>query len=135
MLKLNPEKTHILKLGTQQRLKKLEEPFEVYMDNMLLKEDPSHKELLLGCHIQEDLKWQSQVLSLKSRLAKRISGLRHLRYICTYSIRKLIAEGCFTSVLLYCLPLFGGLDQYQVNELQVLQNHAARIVCNAAKGQ
>ena len=130
-LKLNPEKTHILKVGTQQRLKTLK-PLEVYMDNMLLKEDPSHKESLLGCQIQGDLKWQNQVSSLKSRLAQRLNGLRHLRYICTYSVRKMIAEGCFNSVLIYCLPVFGGLEQYQVKELQVLQNQAARIVCKAS---
>ena len=130
-LKLNPEKTHILKVGTQQRLKKQKKPLEVYMDNMLLKEDPSHKESLLGCQIQGDLKWQNQVSSLKSRLAQRLNGLRHLRYICTYSVRKMIAEGCFNSVLIYCLPVFGGLEQYQVKELQVLQNQAARIVCKA----
>ena len=61
----------------------------------------------------------------------RLNDLRHLKYICGFSIKKMVAEGCFNSVLMYCLPLFGGLEKYQVKEIQILQNQAARIVCRA----
>ena len=38
-------------------------------------------------------------------------------------------EGLFTSILTYCLPLFGGCESYELSALQVMQNKAARIVC------
>ena len=34
----------------------------------------------------------------------------------------------FTSVLAYCLLVFGGFDRYELEALQVMQNQAARLV-------
>ena len=36
----------------------------------------------------------------------------------------------FTSVLAYCLPVFGGCEKYELEALQVMQNQAARLVTN-----
>ena len=41
---------------------------------------------------------------------------------------KTITQGIFNSVLVYCLPLFGGCSKGQLGDLQVLQNKAADIV-------
>ena len=46
-------------------------------------------------------------------------------------IRKQIVEGIFSSVLIYCLPVFGGCGKREINSLQILQNKAARLICNA----
>ena len=101
------------------------------MDNKPLKQDESKCEALLGCHIDADLKWHSQVSNLKTKLSKRLSGLMYLRHICSFQVRKTVAEGFFNSVLLYCLPLFGGLENYQIKDIQILQNKAARLVLGA----
>ena len=37
----------------------------------------------------------------------------------------------FTSILVYCLPVFGGSDKAEVEALQVMQNKAARLVTHA----
>ena len=55
-------------------------------------------------------------------------GLGKLKYICPYAVRKTIAEGIFNSVLVYCLPLYGGLDVGDLKDLQVLQNKAVQCV-------
>ena len=130
-LKLNPDKTHILTMGTQQSLVKLTDTVQVTMDNVVLEEDPTKFELLLGCQIQANLKWHQQVSSLIAKLRKRLTGLFHLKFICPFNIRKIVTEGIFNSVLVYCLPLFGGLDNGQLHDLQVLQNKAAQLVCHA----
>ena len=57
-LKLNPDKTHVMTVGTGARVRNLEEQLEVTMDNTLLKEDEDNCEFLLGCRIQSDLKWK-----------------------------------------------------------------------------
>ena len=41
---------------------------------------------------------------------------------------KAASEGLFNSVLSYCLPLFGGCDIGEIQDLQVLQNKAAQLV-------
>ena len=39
--------------------------------------------------------------------------------------------GQFNSVLVYCLPLFGGCDVQEIKDLQILQNKEARIVTHS----
>ena len=46
------------------------------------------------------------------------------------SKKKTIVQGVFNSVLCYCLPLFGGCNNSEINVLQVQQNKAAQIVLN-----
>ena len=130
-LKLNPEKTHILTMGTQERLNTLTDTVRVVMDNIELIEDPSKCELLLGCQIASNLKWHQQVAALATKLRTRLVGLAHLKFICTYDVRKTITEGMFNSVMVYCISVFGGLDIGEIKEIQVLQNKAARLVCHA----
>ena len=130
-LKLNAEKSHLLTLGTKERLNNLSISVSVKMDGVELKEDISKQELLLGCKISSDLKWIKQVDHLKLKLKKRLVGLSHLRHIAHFKTKKEMAGGIFQSVLSYCLPLFGGCERNKLKELQVLQNSAARIVCNA----
>ena len=129
-LKLNAKKTHILTMGTQQRLSRLPRNLEVTMDNVLLKEAPSKSEALLGCIIDSNLKWKSHIDMLTSKLVKRLSSLSHLRYICPFKVRKTISKGLFNSVIVYCLPVFGGMGSSLVKDIQKLQNKAARVVCN-----
>lgn len=63
------------------------------------------------------------------KLVKRLNGLSHIQYICPYQVRRAIADGIFNSVLVYCLPLFGGMGLVMIRDLQILQNKAARLVC------
>ena len=68
MLKLNADKTHILTLGTKERLAMPGNKVSVTMDNIALVEDPLHMETLLGVVVQADLKWHGQVTILLDRL-------------------------------------------------------------------
>ena len=131
-LKMNADKTHLLTVGTQRRLNSMPRHLEVSIDGVLVKEEPSGCESLLGCKVQADLKWDTHVSNLKTNLSRRLAGLRCIISLCPKSVRKLLAEGIFNNVLVYCLPLYGGLSKHHVQDIQVLQNKAARMVCNAA---
>ena len=65
------------------------------------------------------------------KLRKRIAGLEKLKYIAPSSVLKVIAGGVFNSVMIYCLPLFGGTEKGHIRSLQVLQNRVTQIVCRA----
>ena len=130
-LKLNPGKTHILTIGTEQKLRTLPAPVQVVMDGHLLKEDPSKSEFLLGCYIEAGLKWTNHIHFLLKKLQMRLVGLSHLKYVAPYAVRKTIAVGIFNSVLTYCLPLFGGCGKGNLQDLQILQNKAAQIVSHS----
>ena len=64
-------------------------------------------------------------------MKKRLAGLAHIKFILPLRTRKIVSEGMFNSVLVYCLPLFGGCDVQEIKDLQILQNKAARIVTHS----
>ena len=100
----------------------------VIMDGIVLKENEEKSELLLGVEIQSNLKWSKQIVRVVKKLKCRIAGLNKLKYLVPYHTRNTIVTGIFNSVLIYCLPLYGGCSKMQVRELQILQNRAGQIV-------
>ena len=127
-LKLNADKTHLLTVGTGQRLRILPEQPRVFMDGVQLQESAERNELLLGCTIQSNLKWHHQIENLISKLKTRLVGLTKIKFLVPFAIRKTITQSIFSSVMVYCLPLFGGCDKSQIKQLQVIQNKAGQIV-------
>ena len=65
------------------------------------------------------------------KLKKRLTALENLRNIIPFHLRKRITEGIFTSVLCYCLQLFGGSYKGEIEDLQVMQKKAARLVTHS----
>ena len=98
------------------------------MDGVFLKESNLGSEHLLGCEIQQNMKWNFQYSSLKKKLKNRLSGVYMLKNVLPYSTLKLICEGWFNSVLVYCLPLFGGGNKGDIGDLQIIQNKVVRLV-------
>ena len=103
-LKLNADKTHIMTLGTEQRLRNPGNTVDG------IEESEEHFETLLGCSIEPSLKWHKQIAELIVKLNKRLAGLAHVKFLLPYNLRKVVSEGRLNSVLSYCLPLFGGCD-------------------------
>ena len=130
LLKLNAEKTHVLTVGTKERLNVIPHKVEVVMDDILLKDSESGYENILGCQVSSDLKWHTHVKNLKTKLSQRLVDLSTIQYSAPFIVKKSIAEGIFTSTLAYCSPLFGGTEEQSIRDLQVLQNRAAQIVCS-----
>ena len=130
-LKLNANKTHLLTVGTKERLRVQQSSVVVRMDGFQLEESEDKVETLLGIQVENGLKWHKQVQALQNKLKKRLTGLTNLTNVLPYSLMKRVTEGIFTSVLVYCLPVFGGCDKYELESLQTMQNKAARLVTNS----
>ena len=99
--KLNASKTHLLTVGTESRLNKLENLVDVSMDGVQLEHSKEKSELLLGCQLEPGLKWHIQVEELVKKLKKRIVGLAKLKFIVPYTFRNPLTLGMFNSVLVY----------------------------------
>ena len=76
--KLNAGKTHLLTVGTKERLNTLSDALDVTMDGIKLVESNEPSELLLGCQLETGLKWHSQIEELVKKLKKRLVGLESL---------------------------------------------------------
>ena len=127
-LKLNPEKTHLLTVGTGRRLGRQESQLQVTMDSVKLQENVEKYELLLGCFIEPNLKWHHQVSNVLKKLQLRLYALEKLKCSLPFDQKKTIVQGLFISVLTYCLPVFGGCDRGELDSLQIMQNRAARLI-------
>ena len=109
LLKLNAEKTHVLTVGTKERLNVIPHKVEVVMDDILLKDSESGYENILGCQVSSDLKWHTHVKNLKTKLSQRLVALSKIQYSAPFKVKKSIAEGIFTSTLAYCYLFLVGL--------------------------
>ena len=67
----------------------------------------------------------------KIQLRIRVAALMKIKWIAPFDVKNQVVDSIFTSVLTYCISLFGGMDVGHVNDLQILQNQAAQIVCGA----
>ena len=70
-LKLNASKTHLLTVGTSERLRLQTSSVEVSMDGCMLQESDDQVETLLGVQIEPSLKWHGQVQLVVNKLKKK----------------------------------------------------------------
>ena len=91
-LKLNPDKTHKLTVGTAKRLNSLSNFINVTMDGFNLEESKDKYETILGIEVQHDLKWTVYISNLRKKLSKRITGIYKIRKILPFQTLKMITE-------------------------------------------
>ena len=74
------------------------------------------------------MKWTRHISDLKRRLSNRIAGVYSIRKAIPLKTLKIICQGWCNSILVYCLPLFGGCAKGDLVDLQVIQNKLARLI-------
>ena len=128
-LVINADKTHLLVMGSK-KMDTARHRVELQAGEHIIY--PSETEKLLGCNINQNLKWKTHVQagesSLTKQLTSRLNALQKVSAYATFETRLSAANGVFMSVLDYLLPLWGGCQGYLLKEVQVLQNRAARQV-------
>ena len=128
-LVINDDKTHLVVLGTKRTAARRNEVTLQAGNHTIL---PTKSEKLLGCHINEDLKWKENILgsdqSIIKQVTSRINGLSLVSYRADFATRLMVANGIVVSKMCYLIQLWGGCDSYLIRSLQVLLNRAARAV-------
>ena len=134
-LKLNDDKTHLMVMTTSQaRLAKNKRGVDIKVEITTPSKviEASKSEKLLGCQLHQDMKWTEHLRdngdSLIRSLNTRIGALKILSKVATFKVRKMIANGIFISKISYLIAVWGGCSQELLNQLQVAQNKAARVV-------
>lgn len=81
----------------------------------------------LGLYIQNNLKWNRHLKHIKSKVSAICGVLHRLKGRAPLSILRSIYFAHMQSHLTYLAPVWGtALPQYELNELQVIQNNAIR---------
>ena len=130
-LKLNDDKSHLVVMASNStKRSKSANLVQIRTKTEIIK--PTSNEKLLGCYIQEDLKWDFYIRESDENLMKslnsRVNALTQLSKIADFKTRKSIGDGIFLSKLSYLITLWSGCSKELLNSLQVIQNKAARAI-------
>jgi hypothetical protein len=84
----------------------------------------------LGLHLQENLKWNTQIDHIKSKILPLIGIFRKIFPSIPVQIRKLLYFAYIHSHFIYLNPIWNKACLYKLKELQVCQNKAMRNIFN-----
>ena len=128
-LVINGDKTHLVVMGSKKMSRSRQAVSMKAGDFTIF---PTETEKLLGCDINQNLKWKTHIQtgenSLIKNLNRKVNALQKVSTHATFKTRLAAANGVFMSTLCYLLPVWGGCEGYLLKALQVLQNRAARQV-------
>ena len=101
------------------------------MDQQSIQEVNSHRHL--GLVLSNDCTWHDHLEYIKSKAWTRINVMRKLKFKLDRRSLQIIYFTFIRPILEYADVVWNNCTQYEVNELEKIQNEAARIVTGATK--
>ena len=128
LVRFNPEKSESMLFS-----RKINKPFhpQVIMDQKNIVEVDSHKHL--GVVFSKDCTWHDHLELTKSKAWSRINVMRKLKFQLDRKSLQTIYFSFICPILEYADVVWNNCTQYESNELEKIQNEAARIVTGATK--
>ena len=113
--------------------RKLNKPYHppVSMDETQINEVTSHKHL--GVIFSNDCSWHNHIEHIKTKAWNRINVMRKLKFKLDRRSLQTIYFSFIRPLLEYADVVWNNCAQYESNELEKIQNEAARIVTGATK--
>ena len=134
-LSLNVAKTHSMLISTKQKHKSLKSRNEALdlkiRDNEL---EVVQKTKYLGVQIDCCLNWKEQIKAVSTKVSRAIGFLRHAKSFLPQASLKIrtLYTGIVEPHFRYCCSVWGCAGSTDTNQLQKLQNRAARIITNSS---
>ncbi len=124
-LSLNVPKCTFMLIGTHQSLAKCES-ITIRIGECVLEQVKSSK--YLGMQVDENLKWDSHIDTLRRKLASKVGLLKRLRRIIPNETLLQLYKSIVLPHFDYCDIIYGTCSKQNLDMLQKLQNRAARIL-------
>ena len=132
-LSLNVAKTHSMLISTKQKqnsLKSQNKDLDLKIrDNDL---EVVEKTKYLGVQIDCSLNWKQQIKAVSSKVSRAIGFLRHAKSFLPKETLQTLYTGIVEPHFRYCCSVWGCAALTEINQLQKLQNRAARIITNSS---
>ena len=132
-LSLNVAKTHSMLISTKQKHNSLKSRNEALAlkirDNEL---EVVQKTKYLGVQIDCSLDWKEQIKAVSTKVSRVIGFLRHAKSFLPLASLKTLYTGIVEPHFRYCCSVWGCAGSTDINQLQKLQNRAARIITNSS---
>jgi hypothetical protein len=130
-LKLNEDKTEVIKIGTPHKLRKVSSPGTLSVMNCQVHFVEKVKNL--GVSLDSSLTFDAHISDLCRGLYLQLRRLGQIRPYLSTNSAKTLAVSMILSRIDYCNALLSGLPEDKIARLQRVQNCAARIVMRKSK--
>ena len=132
-LTLNVAKTHSMLLCTKQKRKILKSQNE----SMVLKIRDNELEEVqntkyLGVQIDSSLDWKEQIKAVSTKVSRAVGFLKHAKSFLPKETLKTLYTGIVEPHFRYCCSVWGCCGSMELDQLQKLQNRAARVITNSS---
>ena len=125
-LSLNVTKTEYMLFGSTHRLSNLGKPNILKIGDEEIKRVDKTK--YLGMSLDEQLTWTEHIEQLCLRVNRSINGLKQARHYVPTDTLKLMYNALIQPTFDYCDTVYDSLNAGLADQLQKLQNRAARII-------
>ena len=132
-LSLNVAKTQSMLIATKPKHRTLNNAAEKLNLEIRGRElDVVKKTKYLGIQVDNSLDWKEHIKAVSSKVSRAIGFLKHARNILPMASLKTLYSGIVEPHFRYCCSVWGCCGTTDINQLQKLQNRAARIVTNSS---
>ena len=128
LVTFNPSKSEAITF-TRKRIRPLHPP--LYMNHQAINEVSSHKHL--GLILSNDCNWHEHIEYIKTKAWFRINIMRRLKFKLDRKSLEIIYMSFIRPLLEYASVVWDNCAEYESEELEKIQNEAARIVTGATK--
>ena len=129
-LSLNVAKTHSMLVSTKQRHNILQSQNKE-LDLKIRENRLEVVQKYLGVEIDSSLDWKEQIKAIYTKVSRAVGFLKHAKSFLPKETLKTIYTGIVEPHFRYCCSVWGCACSTEINQLQKLQNRAARIVINS----
>ena len=129
-LKMNADKTEVMLCGTMQKMSNVD-IVSIDIDDDLI--DVSESVRNLGFFLDKNLSMSVHITNLRKSCYYEIRKISHIRPFINEKCTIQLVVSLVLSKLDYCNCIMYGMSENNFNKLQLIQNHAARIVKKAPK--
>ena len=132
-LSLNVAKTHSMLVSTKQRHNILQcQNKELELKIRENRLEVIQKTKYLGVEIDSSLDWKEQIKAISAKVSRAVGFLKHAKSFLPKETLKSIYTGIVEPHFRHCCSVWGCACSTEINQLQKLQNRAARIVTNSS---
>ena len=132
-LSLNVAKTQSMLIATKPKHRALNDAAEqLHLKIRGCELDLVNKTKYLGVHVDNSLDWKEHIKTVSTKVSRAIGFLKHAKNILPIASLKTLYSSIVEPHFRYCCSVWGCCGTTDIDQLQKLQNRAARIVTNSS---
>ena len=125
-LLINPDKTKMMVIGSQQLLQQLEHTVSIDFIGKTLEPVAQVKDL--GTTLDSNLKYNEHIQRLSSSCIAKLCQINWVKNLFNQSTLTSIINALVMSKIYYCSSIWSNTSEENIKKIQLIQNYAARVI-------